>query len=392
MALGLLLLHPRIYAHSVFNTKDLPFLSVATACLLAARHAFTSGRMRHFVVLCLLCGWATGIRITGVLLPACIAVALGARVLALRDRHTLLRSLAAFGSMMLAATAELYVCWPFLWADPFTRFAQSWQRMAHYPWGGSLLFRGTIYKDVDVPWTYIPVWFTITTPLVWVSAGLAGAAFAVGRTLEAFRERAMSADRCSDVLHLLLVFLPVVAIIALHSIVYDDWRHLYFIWPSFVMLAVRALQWADGTRARWPVRIALIAQAAVVLLFSIRNHPFQQVYFNMLAPHGKEQRRHRYEMDYWGVGFKQALDYILAHDTAKQIKVFYTLPPVEGNRDALPPADRASCTRLSFGRIPLLHHQLPAAPEGFSFSRHRLRGARGRQHRAACLQAARLRR
>ena len=49
--------------------------------------------------------------------------------------------------------------------------------------------------------------------------------------------------------------------------------------------------------------------SGVQITFSmIKHHPFQNVYFNMLA--GKEIEK-KFEMDYWGLSNKQALDYIL---------------------------------------------------------------------------------
>ena len=40
VALGLYLLHPRLYAHSFFNSKDLPFLSLFMLALLLTHWAF----------------------------------------------------------------------------------------------------------------------------------------------------------------------------------------------------------------------------------------------------------------------------------------------------------------------------------------------------------------
>ena len=35
----------------------------------------------------------------------------------------------------------------------------------------------------------------------------------------------------------------------------------------------------------------------------IRDHPYQNVYFNLLAGSDK---RHRFELDYWGLSYKEA--------------------------------------------------------------------------------------
>ncbi len=56
-ALGLFLLHPRLYAHSFFNSKDLPFLNLFMLALLLTHWAFRRGTGPAF----LLCGLGVGV-------------------------------------------------------------------------------------------------------------------------------------------------------------------------------------------------------------------------------------------------------------------------------------------------------------------------------------------
>ena len=55
----------------------------------------------------------------------------------------------------------------------------------------------------------------------------------------------------------------------------------------------------------------LVLHAGVTTAWMIRAHPMQNVYFNVLA--GSDWRR-TYEVDYWGLGNRAALEYLLAHD------------------------------------------------------------------------------
>jgi hypothetical protein len=47
-------------------------------------------------------------------------------------------------------------------------------------------------------------------------------------------------------------------------------------------------------------------------------HPLQNVYFNLFAG---DRILTRYEMDYWGLGNRKALEYILSHDDSPVINV-----------------------------------------------------------------------
>ncbi|GAJ22942.1 unnamed protein product, partial [marine sediment metagenome] len=50
----------------------------------------------------------------------------------------------------------------------------------------------------------------------------------------------------------------------------------------------------------------------------IKNHPHQNVYFNFFA--GKNIKE-RFELDYWGLSYKQALEYVLENDSSEIINI-----------------------------------------------------------------------
>ena len=110
-------------------------------------------------------------------------------------------------------------------------------------------------------------------------------------------------------------------VIALHSILYDDWRHLYFIYPSFVLMGIFVLNKLAYGKYKRLVFAACIAQISYVGYFMVRNHPYQQVYFNALVSHKDQYLRKHYDLDYWGVSFKQGLQYLASTDTAATITI-----------------------------------------------------------------------
>src|SRR5882757_3909121 len=103
---------------------------------------------------------------------------------------------------------------------------------------------------------------------------------------------------------------PIAAVLILHSIIYDDWRHLYFVYPSFVMLALYFVNKLYDTKLRMVVLGAFGLQVLLLAFFMIKEHPFQQVYFNEFVSHDKEALRKNYELDYWGSSFKQGLEHL----------------------------------------------------------------------------------
>ena len=77
----------------------------------------------------------------------------------------------------------------------------------------------------------------------------------------------------------------------------------------------------------------------------VRDHPLQNVYFNLLAGQPVAER---YELDYWGVGYRQDLEYIIEHEPRPVVKVFGA-NPAEFNRLMLPAFQRE---RLHFVENP----------------------------------------
>jgi hypothetical protein len=72
----------------------------------------------------------------------------------------------------------------------------------------------------------------------------------------------------------------------------------------------------------------------------IRYHPHENVFFNRLAGEGMEAARQRFELDYWGLSYRQGLEWILRHDGRSAIKVFLAGGLAEASAAILPRGER----------------------------------------------------
>jgi hypothetical protein len=104
---------------------------------------------------------------------------------------------------------------------------------------------------------------------------------------------------------------PIIAIIALHSTLYNGWRHVYFIYPAFILIAINGLdfliQKLKAPIARFVLFAVLVISCLSTSLWMVVNHPLQNIYFNSFTKNWDE----RFEVDYWGLSNKQALEKIL---------------------------------------------------------------------------------
>ncbi len=314
---------PRLYAHSFFNSKDIPFTAMILITLTLCQVAFEKNKPTFFFLLGLACGYATSIRIMGVMLAVFI---LSFLLIDLITDITKKESPKKQGLNMLVFSVGffilLYLGWPYLWESPVHHLAGSFNKLAHYDvWNGSVLFHGKYIKATHLPWTYIPTWFLLTNPEVWLVAGIAGFIWILVSFFKNSWAYLRNTRERNFLLYVACFVAPVMAVIMLHSVVYNGWRHLYFVYPAFVLMAIYFADKMMQTRYKKIVQGAFAMQLVLVGWFMVQYHPFHQVYFNNLASHSPGSLRSNYDMDYWGCSYIEGLEYLLDKDQSKTIKV-----------------------------------------------------------------------
>ena len=135
-----------------------------------------------------------------------------------------------------------------------------------------------------------------------------------------------------DFIYISLLILPIIVVIFLNSTIYNGWRHLYFIYPCLLIFSVYGLdkikiKFFKNKEKFYNILILLfIFQVCFVM---VKNHPYQNVFFNFVA--GKNVKKN-FEIDYWGLSNKQALELILKNDKRNLIKIGSAGPISLNNR------------------------------------------------------------
>ena len=344
-ALLIFLLHPRIYAHSFVNSKDLPFLAMFVIALYLLERAFRRDTPGAFLLLGIAVGLLTNLRIMGVMLLAAVLAMRGLDLFYAGnwpERKAILRTAGLF---VLAAGLTWYAVTPFAWANPVDYLAASLNLTANHPvvppWQ---LFQGERFPSTDLPPQYNAVWFGITTPPLIMLLGLVGiAAGAAGfcrRPGSLFRNTRL---RFAGLL-LAAFLLPPLAAALLGSNQYDNWRHFYFIYAPFCLLAAGGLGWLAGKFSHWrPGRAGVYGLAGLgvglIAWQLIQLHPGQHDYFNFLGDRTTPERlRTQYEMNYWQLAYREGLEYLLSRHSGETLVV--RGDGIGRQRKILPPAAR----------------------------------------------------
>ena len=316
LALLFLLLHPRIYGHSFVNFKDLPFLSMFLMALYLLERAFRKDTIGAFLLLGVAVGALTNLRIMGLMLAAAPLAMRGLDGFYAGNwperKHILLTA----GLFALTAGLTLYAVTPYAWANPVDYLTTSLGQTVNHPAVLPQLFQGELLLSNELPPHYTAVWFGITTPPLILLLGFIGMA-AVG--IRGIRRPGIIFRNTRRRFLLLLAacfLLPPLAATLLGSNQSEGWRHLFFIYAPFGLLAAYGgggLAAALYRQGRLPAGIYGLAGLGLglALLQMAQIHPLQSVYFNFLAERTTPERlRTQYDLDYMQLAHREGLEYL----------------------------------------------------------------------------------
>ncbi len=313
----MLVLSPRIFEEAFINSKDLAFLSFFIFATWSLFRLLEKQSVLNVAVHALICGLLIDIRLIGLLAPAVTVACLV--VLAVRQGSAQLpANTGKLIGYVVLCTGFVILFWPVLWLGPWFHFNAALEEMRKYHWEGFVLYMGANIKSTELPWHYLPYWIFITTPLLYTALWAGGVA-ALCTSASAKLRRASDFVRTLELEWLAIVAFfagPLGAVIVLHSVVYDSWRHVFCVYPFFVLIA--AFGFKRLIESRRPVRlpsgillIVLAVNSCAVAWFMIRNHPHQNVYFNALAQLVHKPLEKNFELDYWGLSYRQGLERVL---------------------------------------------------------------------------------
>ena len=344
-ALLLFLLHPRIYAHSFFNSKDLPFLSMFVIALYLAERAFRKDTAGAFLLLGIAVGVATNLRIMGIMLFAAV---IGMRALdaGLAQGWGERKGILATGGLFaLAVGLTWYALSPNAWGDLLAQLTGALSLTTDHPHTLPTLFQGVWFNPDELPAHYGLTWFLITMPPPVLLLGIVGMAAVLARGLAGSGAVFRNTRRRFWWLLGGCFGLPLLAVALAGSNIYDGWRLLYFIYAPFVLLAAGGVYWLAGSRPwLWQRRAGVYGLfglgLGLTLLQMAQLHPLQQIYFNFLVDRTTpDYLQTQYELDSWKVSLQSGLEYALGRHPGETLAVnktpaypAMTLPPEKRRR------------------------------------------------------------
>ena len=324
IALLFMLFSPRIFGEGMNNPKDIPFAAGFALSVYSVLAFLQEGKKRiwlHASGLALGFGLAFGVRAGGGLLFLAYLVFMVAGWLYLNksartewwsDKKTRNRILLVMAGSLIAGYIIALLAWPWGLESPIGHPIESLQGMTNRSTKIHTLFEGRYQWNYAMPWYYELKWILISSPLAVIIGMLIFLILGF-----------LSRKRTGSFVYFFLLFaalFPLLYMMYKHSSVYDTWRHVFFVYPFWAIMG--AMGWmllGDVINARLakggPVKERFISEAVAILLllpaimWTVRSHPNQYVYFNELVG-GIKGANGNYELDYYYNSSQQHIDWL----------------------------------------------------------------------------------
>lgn len=318
-------IHPRINAHSFYNIKDSVFLSLFFITSFIFFQYLRNQSTKILLLFAVCTSFTINSRIMGLLIPVFYTF----WIFFLNKK----KSYAIF-HFLLYVTAlifSLYIITPIFWQQPLQNFILTFRHFSSYSfWKENVIFAGQLIKGSNLPFYYIPIWIIISTPIahlfIWFLGGVNG--------IYEIHNNKSSQTSIYIAFSFYVILLSYAAIIIFHSTLYDDWRHLYYLFPFLIIIGTYALDNLNNLNKKlYIITIGIVCLSIVNTTFwMIRNHPHYYVYFNIFA--GKHWAN-TWDRDTWRLSSKQIFDYFNNTPEQKQIKILNN-PYLSQNKNMLP--------------------------------------------------------
>ncbi len=248
------------------------------------------------------------------------------------------------------ATAVALLLWPWLWPAPLSRALFVLHRIREFDVPMRVLYLGQTYRPSELPWHYGWLSLLMATPVPVVLASVAGV---------------VAACRRGPVTRLCRLAASWLALLLLADLLaparYDGARHLLPALPALALLAAGGVfgighaLWRRGSAARRAAVALGAVFAASLLALAVELaaiHPYADAYLNRPTRLALgDEAQHRVELEYWGASYKEGAEWLAAHAprgafvlvplgphaAAPFLAGRFTLVPHDGWRDASRP-------------------------------------------------------
>ena len=314
----MLILSPRIFSQSFYNSRDITFLSFIIFSTFFSLKALNTNKIKYIILAAFFAALSTNTRVLGCYIPF---LTIFFYFLNYKGRNIVTETLKFCFLYFLFFLTFLYLSWPYLWESPFLNFFKALIEFSRYPFNPYILYLGDYIKANFIPWHYFFIWFSITTPIIFLILILIGLYLLLKKFLNNLFKIEQnnsyllwkSSLDMNELYIFFVFFIPLFFVVFLNSTLYTGWRHLYFIYPPLIFLGISGFSQLISNKKKvlnYSIISCLIIQIFSSVFFLIKSHPVQNVYFNSLS---KKIVKDSFFYDYWGLANKVTMEKLLSN-------------------------------------------------------------------------------
>ncbi len=308
------LLYPYLFGHAQFNPKDIPFLSFWLICTYLSLKVFENLyinkiiKFKYLIILSFFTAFLISIRIVGflVLIQYLISLILYLEKSKLSFISFFKENLKNLLIVFVLSFIFIVILNPIFWHNPL-EIINSIKWMGKYPQNIGTLTNGSLMYSLNLPSSYYFVWLFFKLPLI----------ILLGYCLFPFVESKIFKD---DVLSIyygtITISVPLIIVIFILKdvAVYDELRHLLFIFPLIFITSLTNIFYFFKKKT---VSIFLFLITIFFLFENFNLKPYQYTWLNSFAKTKKIEKN--FEVDYWGVSNKNIQKKIIQYVKEKNI-------------------------------------------------------------------------
>jgi hypothetical protein len=317
-----LILSPRIFADSFYNSKDIVLLSFVIIAIYFSIRFFKKNNIKYAIICALFSAIVVDIRILGIYLP--VLVVLFLLIILLKKHNELkLNSFYPLISFLILLFLYIYIFWAYLWdGNPISKFLEAINVVSRIGYHPDILYMGKVINSAYLPWHYSFIWIFLTTPVIYTLLFFVGLYFIIKKGIK-IDNWFINNDLLVDIFLLLCVIVPLISIISLHSVLYNGWRHLYFVHVGLILTSIHGAynlnNLLNGKKIfKGLIQGSIILYLTYILTVMIKLHPHQMLYFNVIS---HKTAFENFDYDYWGLTYRKGYEKLLSYNNESSSKI-----------------------------------------------------------------------
>lgn len=309
-AMCMLLLFPRFYGDMYVNAVDVPTL-VLFAATVAVFLYVVRNKLSPFliIVLSVLTGAMVSARVALLYVPV-LFIFFG--LVYSYIRKTFSKTFLYYVLFSALTVFFLHLFHPYLWERPVAGLLDLIFSSQKYQWNATVLHGGNAIPASKLPVLYIVESMLITIPESTLFLFFIGHLYIAHLLIS---KNISNDKKVTPVFILFLFYTPLLLLAIMRPVMYDMWRHLLFLTVPIIIIAsygLYALLFVLSKNAGKVLFAMVLAGYVYTAITMFRLHPYEYVYFNSFAG-GLSGAYLKYETDYWGMGYKEAVEWFREH-------------------------------------------------------------------------------